>query len=84
MFILALLFGVGQVILTAQLIYFFNKKENKKLLMFLGLKFVLYMIGIALVIFAFIWNIGMAIGGFLAGVSITAIAIYIYKTMYKK
>ena len=82
-FILALLFGIGQVFLTEQLIYAFNKRESKKILLFFGAKFLAYAIGIGLVVLEFVWHIGLAFCGFAVGVPITAIALFVYKTIYK-
>ncbi len=84
MFILALIFGAGQVCLTEQLIKAFATRSSKKILLFFGSKFVLYALGIALVIFKYVWNIGMAISGFAVGVPITAIVLFVYKTIYKR
>lgn len=83
-FIISLLFGAGQVLLTEQLICVFNKREYKKALIFFGAKFVLYIIAIALVVLKFVWHIGMAFSGFAVGVPITAIGLFAYKLIYKK
>lgn len=84
MFLLALIFGAGQVCLTEQLIKAFGTRNGKRILLFFGIKFALYALGIALVIFKYVWNIGMAVSGFAVGVPITAIALFVYKTIYKK
>ncbi len=83
-FLIALLFGCGQVFLTEQLIYAFNKREGKKILLFFGAKFLTYAIGIGLVVLKFVWHIGLVLCGFAVGVPITAIGLFVYKTIYKK
>lgn len=83
-FIIAAAFGVGQVFLTEQLIYAFNKRDSKKILLFFGAKFLAYGIGIGLVVLKFVWHISLLLCGFAVGVPITAIGLFIYKTIYKK
>lgn len=83
-FILALLFGAGQVLLTEQLIYAFNKRETKRIWLFFGAKFLSYAIGIGIVVLKLVWHIGIIICGFAVGVPIAAIGLFVYKTIYKK
>lgn len=83
-FIIAMLLGVGQVLITEQLNYAFNQRNSKKILIFLLSKFLLYAIGIGLLIIKFVWHLGLAFCGFAVGVPITAIALFVYKTIYKK
>lgn len=83
-FILALLFGVGQVLLTEQLIYAFNKRETKRIFMFFGAKFFGYAVGIGLIVLKFVWHIGLVFCGFVVGVPVAAIGLFVYKTIYKK
>ena len=82
-FVIALLFGAGQVLLTEQLIYAFNKRDGKKILLFFCAKFLTYAICIGLVVLKFVWHLSMALCGFVVGVPITAIALFVYKTIYK-
>ncbi len=84
MFIIALLFGVGQVFLSDQLIIAVNERCGKKIILFFLVKFLLYGLGIGLLVLKFIWQFGMALSGFVVGVPITAIGLFVYKTMYKK
>lgn len=83
-FIIAMLFGGCQVLLTEQLIYAFNKRDSKKILLFFGAKFLLYAIGIGIVVLNFVWHISLILCGFAVGVPITAIVLFVYKTIYKK
>ena len=83
-FIIAAAFGVGQVFLTEQLIYAFNKRDSKKILLFFTAKFLAYGIGIGVVVLKFVWHLSMALCGFAVGVPIAAIVLFIYKTIYKK
>ncbi len=83
-FIIALLFGVGQVLLTEQLVKAVNCRDSKKILIFFGAKFLAYAIGIGLVVLKFVWHISLILCGFAVGVPITAIALFVYKTIYKK
>lgn len=83
-FIIAMLFGGCQMLLTEQLIYAFNKRDSKKILLFFGAKFLLYAIGIGIVVLNFVWHISLLLCGFAVGVPITAIGLFVYKTIYKK
>ncbi len=84
MFITALAFGVGQVFLTEQLIMAVNKKCGKKILLFFFAKFLLYGIGVGLLVLKYTWQFGLALSGFAVAVPITAIGLFVYKTIYKK
>ncbi len=83
-FIVALLFGAGQVYLTAQLIDAFNKRNSKKILLFFGAKLLAYAIGIGVVVLKFVWHISLVLCGFIAGVPVMALGLFTYKTIYKK
>lgn len=83
-FLFALFFGAGQIFLTERLIYTFNKKEGKKALLVFAAKFIAYAIGISLVLTKDILNINLFLCGFLVGVPVTAIALFVYNTIYKK
>lgn len=83
-FIIALFFGAGQIFLTEQLIKHFNTRDNKKILLFFGGKFILYAIAIGIVVLKFVWHIGMFLCGIAVSVPLTAIALFVYKTIYKK
>ncbi len=83
-FIIAFAFAVGQVCLTEQLVYAFNKRDSKKIMLFFGIKFLSYAIGIGLVVLKFVWHTGLALCGFAAGVPLAAIGLFVYKTIYKK
>lgn len=83
-FLIALLFGGCQVYLTSLLIDAFNKRQAKKILLFFGAKFLAYAVGIGLVVLKFVWHISLLLCGFAVGVPITAIGLFIYKTIYKK
>ncbi len=83
-FIIALLFGAGQVLLTEQLIYAFNKRNSKKILLFFGAKLLAYAIGIGVVVLKFVWHISLVLCGFIVGVPIAAIVLFVFKTVYKK
>ncbi|MBR5472892.1 MAG: hypothetical protein IKU82_02765 [Clostridia bacterium] len=83
-FIVALLFGAGQICLTEQLIYAFNKRDGKKTLLFFAAKFLAYAIGVGFVILKDILNINYFVYGFVVGIPLAAIALFVYKTIYKK
>lgn len=83
-FIIALLFGAGQVLLTEQLIYAFNKRNSKNILLFFGAKLLAYAIGIGVVVLKFVWHISLVLCGFIVGVPIAAIVLFVFKTVYKK
>lgn len=83
-FTIALLFGGCQVLLTEQLIYAFNERDSKKILLFFGAKFLAYSIGIGIVVLKFVWHISLILCGFVVGVPITAIGLFVYKTIYRK
>ena len=83
-FIIAMLFGGCQMLLTEQLIYAFNKRNSKKILLFFFAKFLSYAIGIGVVVLKFVWHISLIFCGFAVGVPITAIVLFVYKTIYKK
>ncbi len=84
MFMTALVFGAGQVLLTWRLTNAAEKKCGKKIFLFFMLKFLLYGIGIYLLILKHIWKFDVALYGFAAGVPIAAIGLFVYKTIYKK
>lgn len=83
-FLAAMLFGFGQVFLTEQLIYAFDKRNGKKIFLLLGAKFAAYAIVIGLLVTKFVWHISLFFCGFAAAVPIAAIALFVYKTIYKK
>ena len=83
-FIIAMLFAAGQVFLTEQLIVGFNQRENQKIILFIAVKMLLYGIGVGIVVLKFVWHLGPVLCGFIAGVPITAIVLFVYKTIYKK
>lgn len=83
-FIIAAAFGVGQVLLTEQLIYAFNKRDGKKILLFFAAKFLAYGVGIGIMVLKFVWHLSMALCGFAVGVPIAAIILFVYKTIYRK
>ena len=84
MFMLAMLFGIGQACLTERLVKAFNTRNTKYIALFFAAKFILYAIGIALVVFKHVWQIGASFCGFVVGVPIAAIAIILYKIFFKK
>ena len=84
MFMLAMFFGVGQACLTERLVKAFNIRNTKYIGLFIAAKFILYAIGIALVVFKHVWQIGAAFCGFVVGVPIAAIVIFLYKIFLKK
>lgn len=83
-FVISLIFGAAQVLLTEQLVYAFNDKNSKKTLMFLGIKFLAYLIAIGLVMLEFVWYISMIVCGFAVGVPVAAVGLFVYNTIYKK
>ena len=83
-FLVALIFGVCQVLLTEQLLKAFNVRCGKGILLFFFAKFMLYAVAIGFLVLEFVWYIGMALAGFSAGVPIAAIAIYFYRCIGKK
>ncbi len=83
-FIMAALCGVAQVWLTEKLIKAFNVRDSKKIALFVAAKFLLYAVGIGLLVTKFVWQLGLALCGFMAAVPVTAIALFVYKTIYKK
>ena len=84
LFVVSLIFAICQVLLTEQLIKYFEKKDRKNALIFFGAKFSTYGIAIALVVFKHIWDFSSILCGFIAGVPIAIIALFAYKTIYKK
>lgn len=83
-FIIALLFGIGQILLTEKLIKYVNCYEKKSIFKFFAIKFALYGIGIGIVVLKFVWYLGAIICGFVVGCSVSAILLFIYRTIYKK
>lgn len=83
-FIISMLFGAGQICLTEQLISAVNKRDGKKMLLFFASKFLAYAIGVGFVVLKDILNINYFIYGFVVGVPLAAIALFVYKTIYKK
>lgn len=83
-FIISVIIGAGQILLTEQLIYAFGKRDFKKILLFFGSKFLLYGISIGVLVIKFVWHIGMAFCGFVVGVPIAVVVLFVYKTIYKK
>lgn len=83
-FIIAGLCGVAQVLLTDKLVKAFNVRDGKKIALFFAAKFLLYAVGIGLLVTKYVWQLSLVICGFIAAVPITAIALFVYKTIYKK
>ena len=83
MFFIALLFGAGQVILTKKFIDAFSGREGIKILLFFSAKFILYALGIGIVVLKYIWHIGMASSGFAVGAPIMAIGWFVYSVIRK-
>lgn len=83
-FVIAFIFAVGQVLLTEQLIRNYENKDKKNSAIFFGAKFLAYGIGVGLVIFKYIWDLSSIFCGFIAGVPIAIIGLFLYKKIYKK
>ena len=83
-FVIAFLFAIGQVMLTEQMIKSYENKEKIKTGVFFGAKFTAYGIGIALVIFKYIWDFLSVFCGFIAGAPIAIIGLFLYKKIYRK
>ncbi len=84
MFTTALLFGVGQVLLTWQLVIAAEKTCGKKIFLFSVAKFLLYGIGIGILIFKHVWDFNVVMCGFVASLPVTAIGLFIYKILKRK
>ncbi len=83
-FFLALLFGMLQVILTDQLICAVNKHKIIKTLFFTALKLGLYAVYCFRAIRQNFWEFDMIAYGFIVGVPIMAIVLYITKYLYRE
>ena len=83
-FIISALVGAAQVLLTEQLVKAFNVRNGKKIALFFAAKLLLYAIGIGLLVIKFIWNLTYVLCGFIAAVPITAIVLFVCRTIYKK
>ena len=83
-FIISALFGAGQILLTEQLVLAVNVRDSKKIFLFFAVKVLLYTLGIGLLVTKFVWHLSLVLCGFIIGVPITAIALFVYKTIYKK
>lgn len=83
-FIIAFLFGCCQTWLTAHLLKAFNKRLGKRIFAIFSLKIFAYAVGIALAIFKYIWHFDILLCGFIVGVPIAAISLFILKTAFKK
>ncbi len=84
MFVIAFVFGCTQTLLTAYLLNFFNKRDGKRIFLFFSLKFLLYAVGIALAIFKYIWHFDVFLCGFIVGVPIAAIGMFLLKTLSRR
>lgn len=78
-FFLSFVFGAAQACLTERLVKAFEIRNNKNILLFFAIKFILYAIGIGFVIFKYVWHLGVVFCGFVVGVPIAAIAIFCIK-----
>ncbi len=83
-FLIALLFAVGQILLTEQLIYAVKNQDKQRLFAFLAAKFVLYGIGIGLTVVKGFWHLDMLFCGFVSGAPLMALGLYIYRAILKK
>ena len=84
MFIVALIFGAIQVLLSWQLMVSTDKKMSKKTFLFIAIKFLVYGIGIGTLVLNHVWELGSAIAGFAVGAPIAAITLFVYNTIFKK
>lgn len=83
-FIIAMLFGSGQILLTEQLFYAVNKHHRQKIFIFTVSKFLLYGIAVAFSINKAFWHLELLLSGFAVGVPIAAIVLYVYRIIIKK
>lgn len=81
-FLISAVFGGIQVLLTERLMIAFNERHSKNIFKFFGIKFLLYAVGVGLVMLRFVWHISLCICGFAVGVPITALALYFIRTLY--
>ena len=82
-FVVALLFGAGQVYLTERLAKAFSTRNGKNILLFFAAKFLLYALGVGLVVLKFVWFIGMAFAGLIVGASLATVALVLYRSTHK-
>lgn len=83
-FIIFMLLGAGQVLLTEQLAYAVRVRDGKRTFMFFGIKFLLYAVSIGIIISFFVWDLSLVMCGFIVGVPVSAIGLFVYKTIYKR
>ena len=83
-FILSAGFGVCQVLMTEQLIYAVNTRNSKRSAAFIAVKILLYALAIGLVTAEFVWHLSFIICGFVASIPVTALALFVLRTIYKK
>lgn len=83
-FVIAFIFAACQVLMTEQLIKNYENKDKKKTAVFFGAKFLTYGIGVGLVIFKYVWDFLSIFCGFIAGVPIAIIGLFLYKKIYRK
>lgn len=83
-FIIALLFAAGQIFLTEKLIHYVNIRDKGNTFKFFAIKFLLYGVAVGLTVLKFVWHLGMLICGFVVGASVSAILLFVYRTIYKK
>lgn len=83
-FIISMLFGAGQVWLTAQLAEAVKVRDARRGFMFFGIKFLAYALSIGLIVTNFVWQLSLVMCGFAVGVPVSSIALFVYKTIYKR
>lgn len=77
-FFVAFIFAMFQVLLTTQMFFMAKIKKHANAFMFFALKFVLYGLGIAIVVRKYLWQITEFLYGYVAGVPITVILFAVY------
>lgn len=83
-FIVAVFFGILQTFLLNGLVGAVTSGNQKKMLLFLLVKFVTYGVAIALMMFKFFDYYLYCFCGFAAGMPLSAVLLFIYKTFFKK
>lgn len=83
LFFVSFVFAAIQVLLTTQLFFMVKIKKHVNAFGFFALKFVLYGLGVAVVVTKYLWRITEFLYGYVAGVPITAILFAVYMLLKK-
>ncbi len=83
-FTVSFLFSAGQTFLLKFIMDALTSGREKKSIKFFILKFILYGVAIALFMFKYLKYAVFCFCGFAAGMPLTAFALFIYSTYFKK